>query len=135
MLRFVAPCTLLRMIINSNSDCFLDARLLCSLQKLTICLLVPRDRDRDHYSWKVRGSARIRGERLGDNRPNNHVAHQISLALESPCKIEGKHPSQLAQGRAGLIPAGINRCLVLAGVAVRTIYVDPLFRGTRNLAR
>ncbi len=94
-----------------------------------------RDGDRNGFSWKVRASARIRGERLGDNGPNNHVAHQISLALEAPCKIEGKHPSQLAQGRAGFIPAGIYRRLFLAGVAVHTIYVDPLFRGTRNLAR
>lgn len=71
--------------------------------------------------------------RTGDNRPHSHVAHQISLALESPCEIEGQHPLQLEQGQAVLIPAGIKHCLVPAGVAVRTIYVDPLFRGMRNL--
>lgn len=71
--------------------------------------------------------------RIGDNRPHSHVAHQISLALESTCEIEGQHPLRLEQGQAVLIPAGTKHCLLPAGVAVRTIYVDPLFQGMRNL--
>lgn len=73
--------------------------------------------------------------RTGDNRPHSHIAHQISLALESPCEIKSEHPLQLEQGQAAFIPAGIENCLVPAGVAVRAIYVDPLFRGMRNLIR
>lgn len=73
--------------------------------------------------------------RTGDNRPHSHVAHQISLALDSPCAIEGQDPLQLEQGHAALIPAGTIHCLGPAGVAVRTIYVDPLFRGMRNFIR
>jgi AraC-like DNA-binding protein len=73
--------------------------------------------------------------RTGDNRPHSHIAHQISLALEFPIKIEGRHALQLEQGQAVIVPAGTKHCLVPAGVAVRTIYVDPLFRGMRNLVR
>lgn len=73
--------------------------------------------------------------RAGDNRPHRHVAHQISLALESACEISGIDPVRLVPGEAALIPAGLTHSLAPAGVAVRTIYVDPLFRGTRSLVR
>lgn len=70
--------------------------------------------------------------RTGYNRPHSHIAHQISLALESPCEIRSEHPLQLEQGQAALIPAGTENFLVPAGVAVRAIYVDPLFRGMKS---
>ncbi len=73
--------------------------------------------------------------RTGDNRSHSHIAHQISLALEAPCEIKGEHSLQLEQGQAALIPAGTKHCLAPAGVAIRTIYVDPLFQGMRNLIR
>lgn len=71
----------------------------------------------------------------GDNRRHSHVAHQISLALEGDCEIGGAHPLRLARGEAAVIPAGTKHCLMPAGVPVRTIYVDPLFRGMRDLIR
>ena len=63
----------------------------------------------------------------GENRLHSHVAHQVSLALEVP------HPLRLARGEAAIIPAGIQHCLTPAGAPVRTIYVDPLFDGLRDL--
>lgn len=73
--------------------------------------------------------------RAGDNRPHRHVAHQISLALETGCEIVAADRLPLAPGEAALIPAGLAHCLVPVGAVVRTIYVDPMFRGTRNLTR
>lgn len=70
---------------------------------------------------------------IGDNRTHSHVAHQVSLAIETPCEIGGAQPIRLARGEAALIPAGTPHCLCPVGVAVRTIYVDPLFRGVRDL--
>ncbi|NBW75768.1 MAG: AraC family transcriptional regulator [Sphingomonadaceae bacterium] len=70
--------------------------------------------------------------RIGENRAHRHVAHQISLALDSPCEIDGAQPMRLAPGEAALIPAGVAHSLSPIGAAVRTIYIDPLFRGMRN---
>lgn len=72
--------------------------------------------------------------RIGDNRAHRHVAHQISLALDDECEIGGSSPLRLRQGDALLIPAGTLHCLAPAGIAVRTIYVDPMFRGRNSLA-
>ena len=69
----------------------------------------------------------------GENRLHSHVAHQVSLALEVDCAIGGPHPLRLARGEAAIIPAGIQHCLTPAGAPVRTIYVDPLFDGLRDL--
>jgi len=69
----------------------------------------------------------------GENRLHSHVAHQVSLALEVDCAIGGPHPLRLARGEAAIIPAGIQHCLTPGGAPVRTIYVDPLFRGMRDL--
>lgn len=69
----------------------------------------------------------------GENRLHSHVAHQVSLALEVDCAIGGPHPLRLARGEAAIIPAGIQYCLTPAGAPVRTIYVDPLFDGLRDL--
>ena len=71
----------------------------------------------------------------GDNRPHRHVAHQISLALEIGCEIVATDRLTLASGQAALIPAGLTHCLSPVGAVVRTIYVDPMFRGTRDLVR
>ncbi len=70
--------------------------------------------------------------RVGDNRPHRHIAHQICLALDDPCEIGGAARTHLAAGEAALIPAGISHCLAPAGTVLRTIYVDPLFRGMRS---
>ena len=67
-----------------------------------------------------------------DNRPHRHVAHQISLALDTPCEIGGDRPVRLAPGEAALIPAGLLHSLAPAGAALRTIYVDPMFGGMRD---
>jgi len=69
----------------------------------------------------------------GENRLHSHVAHQVSLALEVDCAIGGPHPLRLARGEAAIIPAGIQHCLTPVGAPVRTIYVDPLFDGLRDL--
>lgn len=69
----------------------------------------------------------------GENRLHSHVAHQVSLALEVDCAIGGPHPLRLARGEAAIIPAGIQHCLTPGGAPVRTIYVDPLFDGLRDL--
>lgn len=71
--------------------------------------------------------------RIGDNRAHHHVAHQISLALDHECEIAGPSPLRISQGEAVLIPAGTLHCLAPVGIAVRTIYVDPMFRGTNSL--
>lgn len=71
--------------------------------------------------------------RIGDNRAHHHVAHQISLARDHECEIGGPSPLRLSQGEAVLIPAGTIHCLAPVGTAVRTIYVDPMFRGTNSL--
>lgn len=73
--------------------------------------------------------------RAGDNRTHSHVAHQVSLALEVECEIGGANPLRLAPGEASLIPAGTMHCLAPSGALVRTIYVDPLYRGMRGLVR
>lgn len=73
--------------------------------------------------------------RAGDNKMHSHVAHQVSLALDAECEIEGACPLRLARGEAALIPAGTKHCLAPSGALVRTIYVDPLFRGMRSLVR
>ncbi len=72
--------------------------------------------------------------RIGDNRAHRHVAHQISLALDDECEIGGPSPLLLRHGDAVLIPAGTLHCLAPVGIAVRTIYVDPMFRGRNSLA-
>jgi AraC-like DNA-binding protein len=73
--------------------------------------------------------------RAGDNKMHSHVAHQVSLALDAECEIGGACPLRLARGEAALIPAGTKHCLAPSGALVRTIYVDPLFRGMRGLVR
>ncbi len=70
--------------------------------------------------------------RIGDNRAHRHIAHQISLALDDACEIGGPSPLRLARGDAALIPAGTLHCLAPVGIAVRTIYVDPMFRGRNS---
>ena len=73
--------------------------------------------------------------RTGDNRPHSHVAHQFSLALEPDCEIGGTYQLEFTQGEAVLIPAGTTHCLAPVGKAIRTVYVDPLFTGVRDLTR
>ncbi len=69
----------------------------------------------------------------GDNRPHRHLAHQISLALEGECQIITSDRLRLTRGEAALIPAGLTHRLEPSGAALRTIYIDPMFRGTRGL--
>ena len=73
--------------------------------------------------------------RTGGNRPHSHVAHQFSLALEPDCEIGGTYQLEFTQGEAVLIPAGTTHCLAPVGKAIRTVYVDPLFTGVRDLTR
>jgi AraC-like DNA-binding protein len=72
--------------------------------------------------------------RIGDNRAHRHIAHQISLALDDECEIGGLSPLRLRPGEAVLIPAGTTHCLAPVGTAIRTIYVDPMFRRRNSLA-
>lgn len=72
---------------------------------------------------------------VGDNRPHKHVAHQVSMALAGPVSVIGTDTMDLAEGVAVLIPAGFEHSLQPAGAILRSLYVDPTFRGVRDLNR
>lgn len=72
---------------------------------------------------------------VGDNRPHRHVAHQVSLALAGAVSIIGADPMDLAEGVAVLVPAGFEHSLQPSGATLRSLYVDPTFRGVRDLDR
>ena len=72
---------------------------------------------------------------VGDNRPHRHVAHQVSLALAGTVSVIGTATMDLAEGAAVLVPAGFEHSLQPSGVALRSLYVDPTFRGVRDLDR
>lgn len=71
--------------------------------------------------------------KVGDNRPHRHLAHQVSLVLAGPVSVIGTDMMGLAEGMAILIPAGFEHSLQPAGAILRTLYVDPTFRGVRGL--
>jgi len=71
---------------------------------------------------------------IGENRSHSHVAHQISLALAGSCSIVADRSLCLSRGEAALIPAAMIHSLRPSGALLRNLYVDPFFRGTRDLA-
>lgn len=73
--------------------------------------------------------------RVGDNRPHRHVAHQVSLAVAGTVSIIGTDTMDLAEGVAVLVPAGFEHSLQPSGAILRSLYVDPIFRGLRDLDR
>ena len=72
---------------------------------------------------------------VGDNRPHRHVAHQVSLALAGTVSVIGTATMDLAEGVAVLVPAGFEHSLKPSGAILRSLYVDPIFCGVRDLDR
>lgn len=72
--------------------------------------------------------------RIGENRAHSHVAHQVTLALESRITVLGTQPTDVFPPDAVLVPAGVVHSIAPAGVVVRTLYVDPLFAGLSAFA-
>lgn len=70
---------------------------------------------------------------VGESRPHQHVAHQVCLALAGPVSIIGIDTRELSQGIAVVIPAGFEHSLQPPGGILRSLYVDPFFRGFRDL--
>ena len=79
------------------------------------------------------GWALLEGQ-IGDNRPHSHVAHQVSLALDGGFSVGGVQAMHFKSGDLALIPAGLVHSVGPSGVFLRSLYVDPMFEGQRDLA-
>ena len=73
--------------------------------------------------------------RIGENRTHKHIAHQVSLALDDRVSIGNGQTMALRCGEAALIPAGTVHRVGPSGAMLRNLYVDPLFRGQRDIAQ
>ena len=74
--------------------------------------------------------------RIGTSRPHSHLAHQISLATEQDLELFGETNLRIPAGYAVAIPSQVRHRLGPTGAAVRSFYLDPLFRaGVRISSR
>lgn len=71
--------------------------------------------------------------RIGENRPHSHIAHQISVALDGAFSVDCPQRVHFGAGDAALIPAGIVHNIGPAGARLRSLYVDSMFAGLREL--
>ena len=72
--------------------------------------------------------------RIGSSRPHNHLAHQISLAVECDLEISGDADITVPTGHAVAIPSHVRHRLGPEGAVVRSFYLDPLFRADARLS-